>query len=84
VLSKREENEFLVFGRKVLRTICGPKQENGVRRRSNNFELERECYAGHMIRRPEDLPMKAIFLSKIARNETVWKTEVQVGGWRQR
>jgi hypothetical protein len=30
VLTKREENQLLVFERKVLRTICGPKIENDV------------------------------------------------------
>ena len=79
VLTRREENQLLVFERKVLRTICGPKNENGVFRRRYNFELEREFnspsvinvvkrnrlrYAGHMIRRPEDLPQKAIFIAK--------------------
>jgi hypothetical protein len=64
-----------VFESKVLRTICGPKLGNGVYRRRYNFELPREfdtsCvininktnrlrYAGHMIRRPEDLPQKII------------------------
>jgi hypothetical protein len=68
-----------VFARKVLRTICGPKLENGVFRRRYNFELQREfdspCvinivktvrkrYAGHMIRRPEDLPQKTIFIAR--------------------
>jgi hypothetical protein len=33
VLTKREENQLLVFERNVLRTICGPKIENGVYRR---------------------------------------------------
>jgi hypothetical protein len=33
VLTKREENPLLVFERKVVRTICGPKIENGVYRR---------------------------------------------------
>jgi hypothetical protein len=57
---------------KVLRTIC-------VYRRRYNHELHREfdspnafnvmktsrlCYAGHMIRRPEDLPQKALFRAK--------------------
>jgi hypothetical protein len=42
MLTKREENQLLVFERKVLRTICGPKLENGVYRRSYNFELQRE------------------------------------------
>jgi hypothetical protein len=70
VLTKREENQPFVFERMVLRTICEPKQENFVYRRSCNFELERQfdspCvinvvktnrlrYAGQMIRRPEDL-----------------------------
>jgi hypothetical protein len=71
VLTRREENQLLVFERKVLRTISGPIVENGVYRRRYNFELDSEFdnpsvinavktsrlrYAGHMIRRPEDLP----------------------------
>jgi hypothetical protein len=71
VLTKREENQLLVFERKVLRTICGPKIENGFYRRRYNHELDKEFnsqnalnvtktsrlrYAGYMIRRPEDLP----------------------------
>jgi hypothetical protein len=79
VLTKREENQLLVFERKVLRTICGPKIENGVYRRRYNHELEREFdspnalnvtktnrlrYAGHMIRRPENLLQRAIFKAK--------------------
>jgi hypothetical protein len=59
--------------------ICGPKIENGVYRRRYNHELERECdspnvlnvtktsrlcYTGHMIRRSEDLPQKALFRAK--------------------
>jgi hypothetical protein len=64
---------------KVLRTIFGPKIENGVNRRRYNHELDKEfdspialnftktsklSYAGHMIRRPEDLPQKALFRAK--------------------
>jgi hypothetical protein len=64
------------FEKKVLRTICGPKIENGVYRRRYNHELDKELdspialnvtktsrlrYAGHMIRRPKDLPQKALF-----------------------
>jgi hypothetical protein len=79
VLTRREENKLLVFERKVLRTISGPIIENGVYRRRYNFELDKEFdspsvlnvvktsrlrYAGHMIRRPEDLPQKAIFIAK--------------------
>jgi hypothetical protein len=58
--------------RMVLCTISGPIVENGVYRRRYNFELDREFdnpsvinvvrYADHMIRRPEDLPQKVIFL----------------------
>jgi hypothetical protein len=74
VLTKREENQLLVFERKVLRTICGPKIKNGIYRRKYNHELDKEFnspnalnvtktsrlrYAGHMIRRPKDLPQKA-------------------------
>jgi hypothetical protein len=70
---------LLVFERKILRTICGSKIENGVYRRRNNHELVKEFnspsalyvmklnrlrYAGHMIRRHEDLPQKALFKAK--------------------
>jgi sugar lactone lactonase YvrE len=79
VLTKRKKYQFLVFERKVLRTICGPKIENNVYRRRYNHELDKEfnspndlnvtktsrlLYAGHMIRRPEDLPQKALFRAK--------------------
>jgi hypothetical protein len=79
VLTKREENQLLVFERKVLRTICGPKIKNGVYKRRYNHELEREFespnalndtktsrlrYAGHMIRRPKYLPQKPLFRAK--------------------
>jgi hypothetical protein len=66
ILTKREENQLLVFERKVLETLCGSKQENDMYRRISNFELEREFNSprvinvlrsvGHMIRRPEYLP----------------------------
>jgi hypothetical protein len=79
VLTKREENQLLVFERKVLRTICGPKIENLIYRKRYNHELDKEFnspnalnvtmtsrlrYAGHMIRRPEDLQEKALFRAK--------------------
>jgi hypothetical protein len=79
VLTKREEIQWLVYERKVLRTICGLKIENGVYRRRYNHELDKEFnspnvlnvtktnrlrYAGHMIRRPEDLTQKALFRAK--------------------
>jgi hypothetical protein len=59
--------------------ICSPKIENGVYRRRYNHELDKEIdspnalnvtktsrlrYTGHMIRRPEDLPQKALFRAK--------------------
>jgi hypothetical protein len=64
-----EENQLLVFERKVLQTIRSLKIEIGVYRRRYNHELDKEfdspkalnatktCrlrYAGHMNRRPED------------------------------
>jgi hypothetical protein len=70
---------LLVFEKKALRTICGPKIEHGVYRRRLNHELDKEFnspnalnitktsrlrYAVHMIRRPEDLPQKALFRAK--------------------
>jgi hypothetical protein len=76
---KGGEPYLLVFGRKVLRTRCGPKIKNGVFRRRYNHELDKEFnspnalnvmktsrlrYAGHMIRRPEDLPQKTLFRAK--------------------
>jgi hypothetical protein len=79
VLTKREENQLFVFEKKVLRTICGPKIENGVYTRRCNHELDKEFdspnaltvtktsklrYASYMIRRPEDLPQKALFRAK--------------------
>jgi hypothetical protein len=59
--------------------ICGPNIENGVYRRRYNHDLDKEFdspnalnvtktsrlrYAGHMIRRPEVLPQKALFRAK--------------------
>jgi hypothetical protein len=37
VLTKREENQLLVFEKKVLRTIYGPKIDNGVYRMSTGY-----------------------------------------------
>jgi hypothetical protein len=70
---------LFVFEKKVLRTICGPNIENYVYRRRYNHELDKEYnspnalnvtktsrlrYAGHIIRRPEDLPQRALFRAK--------------------
>jgi hypothetical protein len=54
VLTKREENQLLVFERKVLRQPECLKCH----------ETSRLRYAGHMIRKPEDLPQKALFRAK--------------------
>jgi hypothetical protein len=94
VLTKREKNQLLVFVRKVLRTICGPKIENNsVYRRRYNHELDKEFhsqnaqnvtktsrlrYAGHMIRRPEDVPA---IQSQTQWKEKSRKTGIQVGRW---
>jgi hypothetical protein len=83
------------FERKVLRTICVPKIENGVYRRRYNLKLDRDFdspnavnvmktsrlrYAGHMIRRPEDLPQK-LYSEPSQWKEKSRKTEIQVGGY---
>jgi hypothetical protein len=57
---------------------------NGVYRRRYNHEVEKEfnsqtnrlCYAGHMIRRPEDLPHKGLFKPNGRINQ-----EIKVDGW---
>jgi hypothetical protein len=80
VLTKREENQLLVFERKVLRTICGPKIENGVYRRRYNHELEREFDSPNVpkTRRPTT---KSSFKSQTHWKKKSRKTEIQVGGW---
>jgi hypothetical protein len=79
VLAIREENRLLVFERKVLLTIFGPKTVDGVYRSRYSFELDGEfnspntigvvksnrlCYAGHMIKGAEDLPQRALYRTK--------------------
>jgi hypothetical protein len=66
VLTKREKNQLLVFERKVLRTICGPKIENGVYMRRYTLELDSEFKSPNAlnVRRPENLPQKALFTAK--------------------
>jgi hypothetical protein len=79
VLTKREENQLVVFERKVLQTRCGPKIENDVYTRRYNHKLDKEfnspnalnitktsrlrC-AIHMIRGTEGLPQKALYRAK--------------------
>jgi hypothetical protein len=49
VLTKKEENRLLVFKRKVLHTIDGPKIVDGVYRSKYNFELDREFNSPNVI-----------------------------------
>jgi hypothetical protein len=42
VLTKREENQLVVFERKVFQTICGPKIENDVYKKRYNHELDKK------------------------------------------
>jgi hypothetical protein len=55
-LTKREENQLLVFERKVLRPISCPKIENGVYRTRYNHELDKEFNSSNALktRYPED------------------------------
>jgi hypothetical protein len=48
VLIKREENQLLVFERKVLRTIYGPKIENGVYRRRGSTTISIKSLTARM------------------------------------
>jgi hypothetical protein len=78
-MCRAENGELLTNKNQVLKTNCGPKIENGVYTRRYNHEIDKEFnssnalnatktsrlhYAGHMIRRPEDLPQKALFRAK--------------------
>jgi hypothetical protein len=71
--SDKEEYRLLVFERKVLGTIYGPKVVNGVYRSRNWIEnstsqnvfgvvkSNRLRYAGHMIRGAEDPLQRALY-----------------------
>jgi exonuclease III/ribosomal protein S28E/S33 len=74
--TKADEEALAVFERKVLRTVFGPIKENDIYRIRHNdelYQLFREAdivrilqlnrlrWAGHVIRRPEDAPVHAIF-----------------------
>jgi hypothetical protein len=85
----REENQLLVFERKVLRTICGTKIENGVYMRRYNHKLDNEFDSPnalnvtktsrlryHIIRRPTT---KSSIQSQTRWKEKSKKTEIQVG-----
>jgi hypothetical protein len=66
VLTKREENQLLVFKRKVLRTICCPKiKKDFISPNALNFtKTSRLRFAFRMIRSPEDLPQKSLLKAK--------------------
>jgi hypothetical protein len=42
-VDQKGEDQLVMFERKVLRTICDPKLENGVYEGRHNFELQMEC-----------------------------------------
>jgi hypothetical protein len=76
-LTKREECQLLVIERKVLRTIYDPKIENGVLRRRNNHEVDKE-FNSQNTQRPTT---KSSIQSQTPWKEKSRKTEIQVGGW---
>jgi hypothetical protein len=96
VLTKREENQLLVFERKVLRTLWGPKIENGVYRKKYNHELDKEfnspkCHEDKQIalRWSHDQKTRRLTTKSFIQSQTQWKkkpmkTEIQVGGWQMR
>jgi hypothetical protein len=56
---------LLLFERKVLLTICGPKIENGVyRRRYKCPKYHEDKQIALRVTRPEDLPQKVLFRAK--------------------
>jgi hypothetical protein len=65
VLTKTEENQFLVFKKIVLRTICGPKIEMVCTGGGTTMNLIKSLSAQmpYMSRR-QDLPQKALFRAK--------------------
>jgi hypothetical protein len=77
VLTKRVENQLHAFERNMFRTICARNKKTVYT--EEDAQLEREInspfvinivktkrlrYAGYMIRRPEDLPQKVIFIAR--------------------
>ena len=77
-MTAADEHAVGVFERRILRVIFGPKKEGDLFKcRSNNelYQLFREAdivkrikvnrlrWAGHVIRRPVDAPLKKVFMS---------------------
>jgi hypothetical protein len=94
VLTKRDENQLLVFEKKVLRTIYGPKIENGFYRSRYNHELDKEfnecpkCHEDKQIalRWSHDQKTQRPTTKSSIQSQTHWKeksrtTDIQVGGW---
>lgn len=74
--TKNDEETLGVFERKILRSILGFVEENGIRRRRYNHELyqlyqepdivrilrhRRLSWAGHVIRRPDENPISRAY-----------------------
>jgi hypothetical protein len=81
VLTKREENQLLVFERKVLRTICGSKIVNRVYRRRYNHKLDKVLIIPNALQKTRRPTTKSSIQSQTQWNEKSRKTEIQVGGW---
>jgi hypothetical protein len=93
MLTKREENQLLVFERMVLRTICGPKIDNGVYRRRYNHELDKEFDSSNALnvtdkqialRWSHDQKTRRPTTKSSIQSQTQWKEKsrkIQVGGW---
>jgi hypothetical protein len=79
-LAKREEQAVLIFERKILRRMYGPKYKNGESKSRTNRELEemskgenivksikgqRISWLGHLQRMEEDRMHKKIFTQEL-------------------
>jgi len=77
---KKEEQDLLIFQRKIFRIIYGPKYENGKGKSRTNRELEEmskgenivKCingqsirWLGHLERMEEDMMPKKIFTQEL-------------------
>ena len=92
-LTKKEEQAVLIFERKILRRIYGPKYENGEWKSWTNRELEEMSkgenvvkwigWLGHLERMEEDRMPKKIFTQELegtrrrGRPRKRWKDEVE-------
>ena len=92
-LTKKEEKSLLIFERKIIRRIYGPKYENGERKSRANRELEemskgenivkwmkekRMSWLGHLERMSEDRMPKKDLHSRTGRDEKKGKTQEKV------